>query len=80
VTETTRDIVVNTSNLVQQYPRQVFRANPMHLYLIYSSNINRGFIKLQLTGPKRSDFGNLPADAPFEAFGHKTFRVRMLTR
>ncbi len=39
----------------------------------FSQKLNQGFIKLELTGPTRATFGNLPADAPFEAFGHKSF-------
>ena len=74
VTETTRDIVVNSSNFSTAISTSGFSRKPdSPVFNSYSSNINQGFIKLQLTGPRRADFGNLPADAPFEAFGHKTF-------
>jgi len=33
----------------------------------------QGFIKLVLIKPTKTELGNLPADAPFEAFGHKTY-------
>src|SRR5690606_10943618 len=39
----------------------------------------RGFGKLVLTGPTRADLDNLPAYAPFEAFGHKSF-TKVYTR
>lgn len=35
----------------------------------------QGFIKLVLTSPTKSDAGNQPGYAPFEAFGHKAFPV-----
>lgn len=37
------------------------------------SKVKQGFIRMQLTSPTKADLGNLPAEAPFEAFGHKTF-------
>ncbi len=39
----------------------------------FDNTVNQGFIRLVLKGPTRSDLGNLPVEAPFEAFGHKTF-------
>ena len=39
----------------------------------FDSGINQGFLRLVLVGPTKTDLGNQPAAAPFEAFGHKTF-------
>jgi hypothetical protein len=39
----------------------------------FSHGLQQGFVRIELTGPTRMDVGNLPADAPFEAFGHKSF-------
>ena len=41
----------------------------------YSPGADQGFISIQLKGPKQGDVGNLPAYAPFEAFGHQVFPV-----
>lgn len=39
----------------------------------FDNNLKQGFIRMQLTSPTKADLGNLPIEAPFEAFGHKTF-------
>jgi hypothetical protein len=39
----------------------------------YTPGLNQGFMAIQLTAPKQADVGNLPAYAPFDAFGHKVF-------
>ncbi len=39
----------------------------------FNQNVQQGFIKIMLTNPAMADVGNLPAEAPFEAFGHKSF-------
>lgn len=41
----------------------------------YNHTLPQGFIRVVLTGPTRSDLDFEPAEAPFEAFGHKTFPV-----
>ena len=39
----------------------------------YTQVTQQGFIRLALSGPTKLDVNNLPAYAPFEAFGHKSF-------
>ena len=39
----------------------------------YSPGVHQGFVSIQLIGPTQDNVGNLPAYAPFEAFGHKVF-------
>ena len=39
----------------------------------FTPTTSQGFIKLVLVGPTQAELGNLPAYAPFEAFGHKSF-------
>ncbi|HLF64396.1 MAG TPA: hypothetical protein VI603_11615 [Saprospiraceae bacterium] len=39
----------------------------------FDLKLRQGFVKLELIEPTRADLQNLPADAPFEAFGHKSF-------
>ncbi|MEN8228459.1 MAG: baseplate J/gp47 family protein [Bacteroidota bacterium] len=48
--------------------------NPeLKLSSAFDSTVKQGFIRMQLTSSTKTDLGNLPAAAPFEAFGHKTF-------
>lgn len=51
------------------YKRQPKLAPPV----AFDHFAQQGFIKLVLISPTRADLGNLPADAPFEAFGHKSY-------
>lgn len=39
----------------------------------FDNKVKQGFIRMQLTSPTKADLGDLPPEAPFEAFGHKTF-------
>lgn len=41
----------------------------------YNHTLSQGFIRVVLTGPTREDLEFDPPEAPFEAFGHKTFPV-----
>lgn len=42
---------------------------------LFQHKVSQGFIRMVLAGPTRADLGFQPTEAPFEAFGHKTFPV-----
>lgn len=67
--------VINSlfQTLTQNSPYQ--RDPELELPDEFSPNVQQGFARLVLTGPTAFTSGNLPAEAPFEAFGHKTFSV-----
>ena len=73
-TDTTRSIVVNSTSFNSATSTSGFkRRSDAPDFNSYTNKLTQGFIKLELIGPSRAAFGNQPADAPFEAFGHKTF-------
>lgn len=59
------DSILNNSGFSRNADAPVFSE--------YSSGLSQGFIKIVLTGPTSNDLSNLPSNAPFEAFGHKSF-------
>ena len=69
-----QNITVNKSSFAFQTANAPFKRNPdLELPDGFTNFSNQGFIKLVLISPIKSTVGNQPADAPFEAFGHKTF-------
>lgn len=50
-----------------------YQRKPLALGNAYTQSTQQGFVRLALTGPTKADVDNLPAYAPFEAFGHKAF-------
>lgn len=56
-----------------------YRNPAMPEYTAFDPRLATGFVKLVLTGPTRADLNNLPAYAPFEGFGHKSF-TKVYTR
>lgn len=69
-------IAINTASFATQTANAPFRRNPyLALPGSFDNSVNQGFIRLVLIGPGKNDLQNLPQEAPFEAFGHKTFPV-----
>lgn len=69
-----QQVGVNKSSFSTQTINRPFRRDPqLQLSGGFDNKVNQGFLRLVLTGPTRGALSNQPAEAPFEAFGHKTF-------
>lgn len=69
-----QQVGVNKTSFTTQTVNTPFKRDPaLQLSAGFDNMINQGFIRLVLTGPTRSGLENMPVEAPFEAFGHKTF-------
>jgi hypothetical protein len=71
-----QSLFINESSFATQTSAATFRRNAaLKLAGAFDNKINQGFIRLVLAGPTKNSLGDLPVEAPFEAFGHKTFPV-----
>jgi hypothetical protein len=71
---TLKTIAVTPPVLAQQIAYTSYRRQPdLAPPASFGHTTTQGFLRLELIGPIRADLNNLPADAPFEAFGHKSF-------
>lgn len=69
-----QQVGVNRSSFATETINRPFKRDPqLQLSGGFDNMVNQGFIRLVLTGPSRSALENQPVEAPFEAFGHKTF-------
>jgi hypothetical protein len=69
-------MTIDETNFNNRISGSGFKRNPDLTTLErFDISTTQGFIKLVLTSPTKSDAGNQPTYAPFEAFGHKAFPV-----
>lgn len=69
-----QSLVIDKSSFATQTSTAPFHRSPgLAVPASVDNKINQGFIRLVLGGPAKASLGNLPEEAPFEAFGHKTF-------
>lgn len=73
-TELPKKIAISSSAIEDKVPDTYYKRQPdMQRPSGFSQQDRQGFLRLELTGPTKADVGNLPAEAPFEAFGHKSY-------
>ncbi|MGB8192283.1 MAG: baseplate J/gp47 family protein, partial [Chitinophagaceae bacterium] len=69
-----QSIAVSKSDFAFQTADAPFKRNAtLELDDSFDSRLKQGFLRLVLAGPTKIDVANLPEEAPFEAFGHKTY-------
>ncbi|WP_126247610.1 baseplate J/gp47 family protein [Chitinophaga rhizosphaerae] len=69
-------ITVIESTFTAQTAAQPYRRNPsLALGDGFTHDVNQGFVRLSLVTPTAAELDNMPAEEPFEAFGHKTYPV-----
>jgi hypothetical protein len=71
---THKTIVVPPATMAQQLAYTRYARQPeLPPSASFGHQTRQGFVRLELAGPSRSDVGDQPPEAPFEAFGHKSF-------
>ena len=71
-----QEMSVATTVFTQRISGSPFERNPnLVLPPALAHPVKQGFVKLVLSGPTSQALGSQPTEAPFEAFGHKTFPV-----
>lgn len=67
-------ISVSTTAFAERIAGSSFERNPdLEFPPSFKHHSRQGFIRVVLSGPTADSLGNKPTEAPFEAFGHKTF-------
>jgi hypothetical protein len=75
-TNNVKVMTIDETNFNTRIAGSAFKRNPGLTTLDrFDISTTQGFIKLVLRSPTKSDVGNQPAYAPFEAFGHKAFPI-----
>jgi hypothetical protein len=69
-----KQINVDAPSFATQTVNAPFKRSPgLVLPESFDNTVNQGFMRLVLIGPTKASLGNEPEEAPFEAFGHKTY-------
>lgn len=67
-------IAIDKASFATQTANAPYKRHPgLVLPGSFDNTVNQGFMRMVLIGPTKSALLNLPEEAPFEAFGHKTY-------